>query len=72
MRTTVPAAFSLAFKGPEGPYTIQFEPTDEGDGVIDVSIGGLTMRWQVVDADREDSGAVVLGGMTDGSEPLWG
>ena len=72
MRTTVPAAFSLAFKGPEGPYTIQFEPTDEWDGVIDVSIGGLTMRWQVVDADREDSGAIVLGGMTDGSGPLWG
>ena len=61
MRTTVPAAFSLAFTGPEGSYTIHFEPTDEWDGIIDVSIGGHTMRWWVVNADEEDSGAVVLG-----------
>ena len=72
MRTTVPDAFSLVFTGPDGPYTIRFEPTDEWDGVIDVSMGELTMRWHVVDADREDGGAVVLGGMTDGSTPLWG
>jgi hypothetical protein len=71
MRTTAPAAFSLTFKGPEGAYTINFEPTDEWDGVIEVCINGLTMRWHVVDADREDNGAVVLGGMTDGSTPLW-
>lgn len=71
MRTTVPAAFSLAFTGPEGPYTIHFEPTDAWDGLIDVSIGGVPMRWHVLDADQEDSGAVVLGGMTTDSEPLW-
>ena len=72
MRTTVPAAFNLAFTGPEGRYTIQFAPTDGWDGVIDVTIGGVTMRWHVVNAEREDSGAVVLEGMTDGSDPLWG
>lgn len=72
MRTTVPAAFSLAFTGPEGSYEIQFEPTDEWDGVIDVSIGSVATRWQVLDANREEDGAVVLGGMTDGSEALWG
>lgn len=71
MRTTVPAAFDVAFTGPEGPYTIQFKPTDQWDGVIDVSIGGLAMRWHVVDADEEETGEVVLGGMTDGSEPIW-
>ena len=71
MRTTVPPAFSLAFTGPEGTYTVKFEPTDDWDGVIDVSIGGLPMRWNVDDADLEDSGAIVLGGMTSGSEPLW-
>lgn len=57
--------------GPEGPYTIRFEPTGEWDGVIDLSIGGLPMRWSVEVADQEDSGAIVLGGMTSGSEPLW-
>jgi hypothetical protein len=71
MRTTVPAAFSLVFTGPEGPYTIRFQPADQWDGMIDVSIGGVAMHWRVVDADQEDSGAVVLGGMTSGSEPLW-
>jgi hypothetical protein len=71
MRTTVPAAFSLNFSGPEGPYTIRFEPTDAWDGIINVSIGGRSMRWLVVDADREDDGGVVLGGNTHGSEPLW-
>ena len=38
---------------------------------MDVSIGGLAMRWDVVDADREEGGCLVLGGMTSGSESLW-
>lgn len=71
MRTPVPAAFSLSFTGPEGPYAIRFEPTDEWDGVIEVSIGGVAMRWPVAVATQEVSGAVVLSGMTSGSEPLW-
>lgn len=68
----VPGAFSLAFTGLEGRYEIQFEPTGEQDGVIHVSISSVAMRWHVVDADREDGGAIVLGGMTNGSEVLWG
>lgn len=71
MRTTVPPAFDMTFAGPEGPYTILFRPTDEWDGVIEVSIGDLEMRWDVVDADREEVGGLVLGGMTSGSENLW-
>jgi hypothetical protein len=73
MKTTVPEAFNLDFKGPDGPYTIHFEPTDDHwNGVIEVSIGGLPMRWHVEAAEREDSGAVVLSGLTGGSGPLWG
>jgi hypothetical protein len=71
MRTTVPPAFSMTFSGLEGPYTIRFEPTDEWDGIIDVSIGGLAMRWDVVNAEKEDGGGLVLGGMTSGSDSLW-
>ena len=71
MRTTVPTAFDMTFAGPEGPYTIKFRPTDEWDGVIEVSLRDLEMRWDVVDADREEAGGVVLGGMTSGSESLW-
>ena len=61
----------MTFAGPEGSYTITFRPTDEWDGLIDVSIGDLEMRWDVVDADREETGGLVLGGMTSGSESLW-
>lgn len=72
MRTTVPPAFQMSFVGPEGSYDIDFRPTDEWDGLIDVTIRNLQMEWSVVDASRERDGAVVLGGMTTGSEELWG
>ena len=71
MRTTVPPAFDLTFAGPENSYTIKFQPTDESDGMIEVSIGNTEMRWDVVDVDREETGNLVLGGMTSGSESLW-
>jgi hypothetical protein len=71
MRTTVPPAFDLSFSGREGPYVVRFKPTDEWDGIIDVSIGGQDMRWNVDHADREEAGGLVLGGMTSGSESLW-
>lgn len=61
----------MSFSGLEGPYAIRFESTDEWDGVIDVSIGGVTMRWDVVNADQEGGGGIVLGGMTSGSAKLW-
>ena len=61
----------MTFRGPEGVYTIQFRPTDEWDGLIDVFIGDLEMQWDVVDARREETGGLVLGGMTSGTESLW-
>lgn len=71
MRTTVPQAFSMSFAGPEGPYIIHFRPSDEWDGTINVTIAGLAMRWSVDDADLEEGGGKVLGGMTSGSDELW-
>jgi hypothetical protein len=61
----------MSFTGAEGAYTIRFLPIDEWDGIIDVSIGGLEMRWHVLDADREEAGGLVLSGMTSGSNSLW-
>lgn len=61
----------MSFSGPDGEYTIRFRPTDEWDGTIVLSIAGRQMRWAVVDADLEDGGGVVLGGMTSGSEAIW-
>jgi hypothetical protein len=71
MRTTVPVALDLSFSGREGPYAVRFKPTDEWDGIIDVSIGGQDMRWNVDHADHEEGGGLVFGGMTSGSESLW-
>lgn len=68
----VPPAFSMAFAGPDEVYTIRFRPTDDWDGVIDLSIGERPMRWTVLDANQETGGTVVLGGVTDGTEEVWG
>lgn len=67
----MPAAFTRVFSGLEGPYAVRFEPAGEWDGVLDVVIGGLAMRWVVEEAHAETDGGVVLGGMTSGSKPLW-
>ena len=71
MRTTIPAAFQMSFEGPDETYEIDFTPIDEWDGVIDVNIRGVQMRWDVVDASIGKDGLVSLGGMTTGSEDLW-
>lgn len=71
MRTTVPAAFEMQFDGADGNYSVSFQPTDEWDGYIDVSIRGCALRWEVIDADRGNDGGIVLGGMTTGSDALW-
>jgi len=71
MRTTVPQAFRISFIGREGPYAIQFRPTGEWDGVIEVTVAGLAMRWSVEDAGSEEGGGTVLGGMTTGSDEIW-
>jgi hypothetical protein len=50
---------------------MRFQPTDDSDGIIDLSIAGVEMRWAVMNADREEGGGIALGGMTSGSEALW-
>ena len=61
----------MSFKGSEETYEIDFTPTDEWDGLINVTIQGVQMRWDVVDASIDQDGIVSLGGMTTGSEDLW-
>lgn len=50
---------------------MDFRPIDEWDGVIEVSIGGHPMQWNVMQADRENNGGVVPGGMTSRTEENW-
>ncbi len=71
MRPDVPPAFDLSFTGPEGPYTLHFQPTDGPDGLIRVSIAGVDMEWDSVDAKHEPGGGIVLSGMAYGTEQLW-
>jgi hypothetical protein len=61
----------MNFLGAEGCYEISFQPTDDWDGIIDVTINGVDMRWGVDDSDLEDSGGIVLGGITTGTKTLW-
>ncbi|WP_144439918.1 hypothetical protein [Methylobacterium sp. AMS5] len=72
MRTTVPHAFRMSFDSVDGPYEIIFQPIDDWDGIIDISISGMSMRWDVVSAVKDEDGSVFLGGMTSGTEELWG
>jgi hypothetical protein len=71
MKTNTPPAFSMSFSGPEGPYTVRFQPINEWDGIIEVSIGGTPMRWHVMNVKQEDNGGIVIGGMTNGTEKIW-
>jgi hypothetical protein len=70
MRIKAPPAFDISMSGPEGAYTLSYAPTDDWDGEIAVSIGGISMRWAVLNVEEDQKG-LRLGGMTSGSEPLW-
>lgn len=71
MRINTPPPFRLTFTSPDGCYTVDYCPNDEREGVIDVSISGVSMRWYVVYVERDANGERVLSGMTSGSEALW-
>ncbi|HEY8190708.1 MAG TPA: hypothetical protein VIF12_08475 [Micavibrio sp.] len=71
MRTKVPTAFRMNFLGAEGDYEIDFQPTDDWGGVINVTLKGIDMQWSVDDCNLEDNGGIVLGGITAGSKALW-
>lgn len=61
----------MSFLGAEGVYKINFQPTNDWDGIIDVTINGVDMQWSVDNSDQDESGDIVLGGMTYGSETIW-
>ena len=62
----------MSFTGPEGPYTLQFRPLDEWDGVFDLVIGGQPFTWPVDTIDLTENGELNFSGMTVGSHALWG
>ena len=72
MRVRCPQPFSFAVEGPDGPYTLRFEPIDEWDGTFEVSGLSSPMTWDVLTVDINDVGEFVLSGNTEGSEAVWG
>lgn len=56
----------LTFKGPSGPYTLDFEP--EEDAAVDVRHGDQRLSWSIEAADGDGT----LSGLTRGTTPIWG
>jgi hypothetical protein len=71
LRVGVPPAFRITFEAPESRYDVAFTPTDPWNGEIIVSIAGVEMQWDVVDASTDEAGHLTLGGLTSGSEDIW-
>jgi hypothetical protein len=63
--------FRARFVGPEGDYGVEFTPTND-DGSIKATIIGAPMTWRVDFVGLNEGGDVVLGGLTRGSEAVWG
>ncbi|MEM6826747.1 MAG: hypothetical protein AAF553_02270 [Pseudomonadota bacterium] len=70
-RIKSPPSFVAHFEGPEGKYAISYQPQDVWDGVIETEIGGQPMFWGA-DAIHREAGQVSIGGMSYGTEELWG
>ena len=72
MRINAPPPFELTFNNsPDDSYTIDYRPTDAWEGVIDVAIRGVSLRWYVAQVERDAKGRRALSGMTSGSEVIW-
>ncbi len=67
-----PAPTRLNFRGPEGVYAVDYTPKREmDDGLIDVVIRGVGLRWYVERVDRAEDGHLTLAGLTHGTQHFW-
>jgi hypothetical protein len=71
MREPAPRPFAVSVVSDDGPYVLNFRPTDKWDGTIDVVIRGHAMTWDVLTVDREADGTLTLSGSTYGSQGIW-
>jgi hypothetical protein len=67
-----PTPFIARFTGPEGHYALEFEPSATQHGTIKTEIGGKQMTWHVDFVDVDQNGGTTLGGLTKGTEGVWG
>lgn len=72
MRIRCPKPFEFGVNGPNGLYTLRFEPLDEWDGSFIVEGLQKPMTWSVLTIDRNEDGELIFAGGTEGSEDVWG
>lgn len=72
MRVKCPKPFEFTVAGPDGPYSLRFEPIDEWDGSFIVEGLQKPMTWSVLTIDRNEDGELIFAGGTDGSDEVWG
>lgn len=65
-----PAAFQLAFEGPQGRYVLAYTP-DQDEGRLSVSGALPDMVWHADVVERTADGWRI-GGLTRGSAGVWG
>ena len=71
MQIRAVSPLTVQFVGPEGHYSLQFQPSKDGwDGAVEVTIAGNTMLWSVERIERDDQNRLVLSGMT-ATKDLW-
>ena len=58
--------------GPEGKYKIKFTMIEPFEGRIEATVGNQKMEWYVESVDYSGSKITRLGGLTRGSEKVWG
>ncbi len=70
MKVETPTSFTVAFIGPEGKYSLTFTPNND-EGSIETTISGRQMLWHVETVEFDADEALVLSGLTRGSEIIW-
>jgi len=66
-----PDAFEAAFVGPDGEYRLAYR-LNADSGLIETKIGGVEMTWIVDFVEKTAEGHWELGGLTRGSQDVWG
>lgn len=72
MRINAPQdRFEITFASPDGNYVVRYEPVDDWDGRIAMSIRGVKVGGEVLSVERDANGERVLMGSTGGFKRLY-
>lgn len=71
MRVKCPKPFSFTVNGPEGPYTLHFQPIDEWDGEFIIEGLQQQITLDVLEIKRSEEGELTFLGWPNGTEEVW-